>query len=107
VVTPRPGPRTRYRAPTGEAYHKWFCGKLPRARELHRQGCDVDTIAEELGLEPDDASALWAECESEASDDDESPEVTGYAEPPEPEGDDGYDDFGYPDDWAYRVEPRE
>lgn len=101
VVKPRPGPRTRYRAPSDAAYRAWFDAMLPLARSLHRNGCDADTIAEELGLEPDDASALWAKCDDPDADD-----VIGYAEP-EPEGDDGHGDYGYPDDWAYRANPRE
>ena len=89
------------RAPSDAAYRTWFRAMLPMARSLHRNGCDADHIAEELGIDLDDAAALVAACEDAEEDADD---VIGYAEP---EGDDGHGDYGYPDDWALRANPRE
>lgn len=84
---------------------------LPLVRRMHRDGHDVDTIAEELDMDPTTAASLWAACERDCSDDDD-PEVIGYAEPePDPEPEQVDDprgrDYGWPDDWAFRVNPRE
>jgi len=95
------------RAPSGDAYRAWFASMLPSARRMHRNGCDADWIAEELGIDLDDAAALVDACDDDDDEDDDADDVIGYAEPAEPEGDDGHGDYGYPDDWAFRANPRE
>lgn len=77
--------------------------KRADAFELFDAGFDCDDVAERL-------NAPYADVERWAQEWDEIPdaaEADGFREPEEPEGDEGFADYGYSDDSAFRVNPRE